>query len=173
MSQAGIINVGGGPVPGPTTYVENTGAATPALNILNVVTGATDGIDTSGAGNTITISMRNRLYGTVTTNDATITTAVTLPLGAIPSSYTFDLSIAGYDAAGNKGACYTLVGAVRTNGIAAVLLPNQTLDEFEDAAVLACNAAISVSGNNAIITVQGLAATTFDWKVVGFYITVA
>jgi|SRR5271157_93254 len=171
MSQAGIINTGGAP-PGVTTYAEDTGSATPALNILNIITGATDGVATVGAGNTVTISLRNRLYGTVTTVDATATTVVTLPLGAVASSYTFDISIAGYDAVGNLAANYTLVGGTRTNGAAAVLLPNQSLDEFEDVALLACDAALSVSGNNALIRVQGIAATTIDWKVVGYYIQV-
>ena len=52
MSQAGMISVAGGG--GSTTFVENTGSATPAAGIINVLGGA--GITTSGSGNTITIS---------------------------------------------------------------------------------------------------------------------
>lgn len=40
-----------------STYVENIGSATPAANILNIVGTATNGIQTTGAGNTVTVSM--------------------------------------------------------------------------------------------------------------------
>lgn len=52
MSQAGIISVAA--MPGvPTTFVANSGSATPVANILNIL-GSGDTV-TSGAGNTITI----------------------------------------------------------------------------------------------------------------------
>lgn len=50
-------NLASGPVPPSvaTSYVCDTGVAVPAANVLNVL--GSDGIDTAGSGNTITISV--------------------------------------------------------------------------------------------------------------------
>lgn len=172
MSQAGIISITSSPSV-PTSFVTDSGTATPVGNVLNVLTGATDGIETSGAGNTVTISMRNRVYGTGVTINGASTDVITLPLGATPGVYTFDLSIAGFDGSIPIGVGYTLVGSVRTTGAAAVLIPGQSLDEFEEAGTDPATAVITVAGNNAKVTVTGAAGFTFNWKVVGFYIFVS
>lgn len=56
ISQAGILSVTAAILPPtvPTTFTEDTGTATPALNNINILGGA--GIATSGAGSTITIT---------------------------------------------------------------------------------------------------------------------
>ena len=58
MSQI-IKNLADGPVPPsvPTSFVTDSGTAVPALNILNVLGGT--GTTTSGAGNTITVTVKN------------------------------------------------------------------------------------------------------------------
>ena len=59
MSQAGIINTSSGPVPPtvPTQFTTDSGVAVPAANNLNVFGGT--GATTSGAGSTITITVKN------------------------------------------------------------------------------------------------------------------
>lgn len=175
MSQAGINNTTSGPVPPSvaTTYVTDSGNAIPAANILNVVTpgGGTQGIATSGAGNTITITIDDLvLDGTGTTVGAVTADIITFPLGATPGVYTFDAKTAGFTTAGGPlGVGYTLVGAVRTTGAAAILLPSQALDSFEEGALSAGTFAIVVSGNNAIFRVTGTAGTTINWRTVAEY----
>lgn len=52
MSQAGIISLP--PVAADTTYVTDSGSATPASGVLNITTGS--GVSTSASGNTIVIT---------------------------------------------------------------------------------------------------------------------
>jgi hypothetical protein len=168
MSQAGIINASGMPTV-PTTFVTNSGNAVPALNVLNVLGSGT--ITTSGAGNTITISPKTGFQGTGSTIGAVTSDIVTLPLGAVPGVYTFDVRISGFDVADNLGVGYTLVGAVRTTGAAATLLPGQNLDEFEENATIdPATVDLVISGNSAIIRVTGVVALTIDWSVAGVYV---
>ncbi len=182
MSQF-FLNSVNGPIPPqvPTTFNENTGTATPAANILNIVGGTTtalnnNGITTVGAGNTVTVELTNRAQGVLATADATPTALVTLPLGSTPGVYTFDCLVAGFNATGPLGAGFTIVGSVRTTGAAAVLIPNQAIDHFEEGALgnpPEVDAEIVVSGNNAILQVTGQPGVSINWNGVMNYIFVS
>lgn len=52
MSQAGVFSIASGG--GATSFVEDVGAAAPAAGVLNIIGGV--GIQTTGAGNTVTIT---------------------------------------------------------------------------------------------------------------------
>lgn len=64
LSGGGSVNLGGSVTlnAGPTvatTYVCNTGSATPALNVLNVLGDTAQGVSTSGASSTATVTVAN------------------------------------------------------------------------------------------------------------------
>lgn len=156
-----------------TSFVTDSGTATPVANILNVVTpgGGTQGIATSGSGNTITITLStSEISGTTITVGAVTGDVITFALGATSGVYTFDCKVAGFNSATPSGAGYTLVGSVRTDGATATLLTGQAIDSFEEASTSACTATLVVSGNNAIFRVLGAAGLTIQWKAVAGYI---
>lgn len=103
---------------------------------------------------------------TITTVGAVTSALFTVPLGTTPGTYTYEIDVAGYCFAGPQSpgsVGYTLVGAVRTTGAAAVLVPGQALDEFEEAGLAAADVDISVSGNNTVINVTGVVADSIRW----------
>lgn len=111
--------------------------------------------------------------GTTTTVDNATSTVATLPLGSIPHVYTFTTQLGGLDPINNIGTSYVLVGAVRTNGTTATLIPGQSKDEFEETGMTAANVAISVSGNSAIFQVTGVTGHNMDWGISGSYTIVS
>ncbi len=148
----------------PTSFVTDSGTATPAANVINIITpgSGTQGVMTSGSGSTITITVNPKeVSGSVTTTGATTAALITFPLGATPGVYTFDITIAGYAISGigsPLGCGFTIVGSVRTTGSASVLITGQQVDHFEETGldgVGAVTATLSVSGNNAVINVTG------------------
>lgn len=178
MSQAGQINSASGPVPPtvPTSFVTDSGTAIPAANVLNVVTpgGGTQGVKTTGAGSTITITVTPvDVTGSTTTTGIQTLPVITFPLGAVPGVYTFDITIAGFAKTGvgsPLGCGFTIVGAVRTTGAAGFLIPTQVVDHFEEGTLAAptpVTAALAISGNNAVInvtgTTDGAAGFVIDW----------
>lgn len=172
MSQAGLTNSSGMPSV-PTTFVTDAGNAIPALNVLNVITpnGGTTGIATSGAGNTITITLTDTsISGSGQTIGAVTADIITFPLGSVPGTYTFDINVAAFEPTTPAGAGYGVVASVRTTGATSVLIPNQAVDTMEETALVAANAQIIVSGNNAIVQVTGVAGLTIDWKATAEYV---
>lgn len=172
MSQAGMINASAMPTVA-TSYVTDSGTAIPALNVLNVVTpgGGTTGIATSAAGNTITITLTDTsISGTGQTIGAVTADVITFPLGAIPGTYTFDINVASFEPTTPAGAGYGIVASVRTTGAAAVLVPNQAIDELEEAALIAADAFVTVAANTMIVRVTGVAGLTVDWKATAEYV---
>jgi hypothetical protein len=123
---------------------------------------------------TIVINGSNKLQainssvsGVVTTVGAVTAPLFTIPLGAVPGTYTFEIDVAGFcfagpDAPGTVG--YTLVGSVRTTGAAAVLVMGQALDEFEEPALTAGDVDINVAANNALINITGVIADSIRWS---------
>lgn len=173
MSQIAGPSGGGGVLPPTvaTQYDTDSGSAVPALNILNVLGNDTtannpNGITTTGAGNTVTVLLTNRAYGTATTIGATSTAAITMPAGATPGTYTLDVKISGFTAAGvgaPLGVGYTITAAIRTTGAATVLIQNQQADQFEEGALSPGLGNVTVSANDIVVSVTGVAGYTINW----------
>lgn len=161
-----------------TSYVTDSGTAVPVANVLNITTpgGGTQGVATSASGNTITVTVTpSDITGTVTTTDATVTTCLSVALGAVGSVYTIESSVAGFSTVGvgtPAGCGFAIVGSIRTDGATATLISGQSVDHFEEASLVGVSSTLSVSGNNMIITVKGLAAYNIRWKAILNYIFV-
>lgn len=131
------------------------------------------GVAGTGTQNEVDIVLTNRATGSGTTTAFTALTIITLPLGAVPGVYTFDISIAGFAKTGvgaPLGCGYTIVGSVRTDGTTATLIPLQVVDHFEEGALgtgTLTDAALDVTANSALVVVtgktDGAAGFVIDW----------
>ena len=186
MSQAGIINIsggGGGGSPIETLTGNSGGPVPPTANNINQVGGTSSINDPNGitvigspGTSTLTFTLTNRISGNAVSVGAVTTSVITFPLSATPGTYTFDVSIAGFAIAGvgvPLGAGYTIVGAVRSDGATATLLPSEAIDSFEEGALAGNAASLAVSGNSVLIQVSGVAGYTIDWNGVGSYVFVS
>ncbi len=165
MSQAGIVRNGSAGMGSVDTLTGDIGGPVgpDGANNINLLTGPQLTSTGNPGTNTITFTLDNAQSGTTTTVGAVTANVITVPLGATPGVYTFDCKVAAFDAGTPSGAGYTIVGAVRTTGAAAVLIPGQAVDTFEEAAMVNADAALTVAANNARITVTGVVGLTIDW----------
>lgn len=171
MSQ---VQMGGGssttPTNVPTSFITGSGTATPAANILNILAldstiNNDNGVTTTASGNTVNVLLTNRATGSVTTTDATPTTALTFALGAVAGVYFVEGNIVAFDTTDTAGGAYTFTSGMRTTGAAATELGTEFKDSFEEAAMAAADFNILASGNNLIVQVVGIAAKSLDWNV--------
>ena len=157
----------------PTSFVADSGTATPAANTLNVLgddstTFNSNGISTSGAGDTLTILLNNRLQGTTTTVGAVTSDIVTFTLSATPSVYCIEAKVAAFDSATPSGGCYKLQIAVRTDGATATIIDTD-LYPLEDVALVDADVTSVISGNDVIIRVLGVAGLTINWSTQAYF----
>ena len=173
-----------------TTDVRNNtttspGTAIPSGNNLQVLGGTSvantsNGIRTDANPNNdkfVYVELTNRVVGSVTTTGAALANVVSLDLSAAPLGtsgvYTFDITIAGFAKTGigvPLGCGFTIVGAVRYDGVSATLIPTQVVDHFEEGTLgtpTQVQALLDVSGTSAVVTVtgktDGAAGFVIDW----------
>ncbi len=164
-----------GPIPPiiPTSFVTNSGTATPSANVLKVF-GTTsnennaNGIITKapGSSNEVDVVLTNRAIpaAPVTTAGVATATLISLPLGSVPGTYTFDITVAGFNASTPAGCGFTIVGSARTDGTTATIIPTQVVDHFEEASLVGATAILDKSGNNAVVNVTGVGVLNIDWN---------
>jgi hypothetical protein len=102
------------------------------------------------------------LNGAVTTTDATVTSALLIPVATSTVSTVF-VTVAGRNSAGSQGAAYVLSGTFRNDaGTVTQIGTTTALVTHEDNAAWAC--VLDVSGTNVRVRVTGAAATTITWN---------
>ena len=167
MSQGGILSDKTSPLANIETLTGDLGGAVGpdgAFNI-NLLTG--EGLTTTGvpASNTITITRDDTPYsGTGQTVGAVTADLITIPLGATPATYAIEARIAGFESTTPAGCGYSLFATFRTTGAAAVVCGTVDKITNEEAALIAANATMVASGNNAVVQVTGVLALTINWK---------
>lgn len=166
MSQIAMIASPGTIKPDIETLTGDLGGAVSpdaALN-LNLLTG--NGLTSTGnpATNTITFSIDGLTLGTAQTIGAVTADVLTIPLGITPTNFIFTCNIAGYEAAGSFGCSYFVIGSVKTNGIAATIIPDPDYTVSEDLALAAADIDMLAVGNSVVFRVTGVAGLTINWK---------
>lgn len=165
----------------PTMFVTDDGTANPLVNTLNVNGVESDEINPNGIltranpdlSNNLEIVLTNRVSGVGSTNSATPLTIAILALGATPGVYNFDIQVAGYDVTDTAACGYFISGSIRTTGLAAVVVGTPDKITNEEAATIACDANLVVSGNSALVQVTGIAGKNINWRALAQYIFVS
>lgn len=158
-----------GPVPPtvPTQFTTDDGSiAIPSANNLNVLSTETtdnniNGIQTRAVApnsDNLFIELTNRLFGGVSTTDASQTTIITFPLSATPAVFTFDGIFSALNTSVPSGASYFFTAGARTDGTTATLLGADFSTKFVDGGMGATNVNIIASGNSLLFVVFGIGA---------------
>ena len=152
----------------PTSFVTDSGTAVPAANVLNVVTpgGGTEGIKTTGSGNTITITLTDTTYeGTVTTVGTTpgvLNVNIPIPTNSASS---MRVNLAGYDSTNMLGIAAEVLGGVKNvAGTVTVVAAHVDSTVNGDSTLNSCSFTFVASGTNAQVQITGVSAHTIDWK---------
>lgn len=159
----------------PTTFDADTGSATPAANVINILgidstTNNENGITTTASGNTVNVVLTNRLQGTGSTSGAVDDDIITFNLGATPGTYQLQIDIVGFESSTPAGAGYQIIAAARTTGAAAFVIGSPDFTVNEDAALTTADADVIASGNTIIVRVTGVALLNINWNAVATYV---
>lgn len=181
MSQV-YKNLASGPVPPvvATSYTTDVrdnstnspGTAIPASNNLDILGRDTNQQNDNGIrtdadpnnGDFIYVELTNRQTATITTTDDTLTTIQTFSLGATAGTFYFYGNVQAFNSTTPASGAYSYSGGFRTDGITATELGIELHDEFEDPSFVTADIFLSASGNNVLLQVQGVAATSINWN---------
>ncbi len=172
MSQSGTINNAViPPGTGVQTLTGNTGGAVgpDGANNIDILGGDGVLIDGNPGTNTLVVSLVGSEEGTGTTIGAVTADIITIPLGAVATTYTFEARVAGFESTTPAGCGYQLIAMFRTDGAAATQIGTTERVANEEAALVGANADFVASANNVILRVTGVALLTISWKAFSVY----
>jgi len=189
MSQIIKNLASGGPLPPaiPTSFTtdyntafDDTGVSVPAANIENIIGGYTalddaDGIATQAnpdGGNNLLVLLTNRVRGAQSSVNGATIDLITVPLGATPACYRFQVEIVGRDTTSGEGVGYTVFGTVKTDGVTGTIVETPYADVDEDPALIDSLVSLIASGNDGILRITGIVGKTIAYVAVGTYIKV-
>lgn len=124
------------------------------------------GVAGTGVQNEVEIVLTNRSTAQATTANDTLTTIHTFSLGATPGVYSVDGMITAYNITDGTGGSYPYQFAAHTTGTPLFVgteLGSEFSNVFEPASMLAISVEVTISGNNLIVRVEGLAEKTINW----------
>lgn len=181
MSQAGALSVSSTPSV-PTSFVTDSGTATPVANVLNVLGNDTtannnNGIQTTGSVNTVTVELTNRLQGSSTSVGAVTSDIITFTLSdSVPTVYRFGLMVTGIDTVTGDGVGYEVLATAKTDGAGgaavATIIASTSIDNDEDTSLVMVDMEFIASGNDVILRATGIAGSTINYSASGTYVQV-
>lgn len=176
MSQGGHLSVSSSPAVA-TSYTTDSGSAVPVANVLQILandttSNNTNGVQTTGATNIVTVQLTNRLQGTGTATGAVPEDIITFDLGASPAVYRFEFDVAGRNTGTGDGVGYSVDATARTDGASATIIQTPNIDADEDILLVAALIIVVASGNNIILRVTGVVNQVIDYSAVGLYVVV-
>lgn len=168
---AGNINFIGNTAQG-VSVSGNAGTNTETVTVQNATAAATSGTASKGVSSYDShyfsvasgyVSLASATNATGQTIGAVTADIITLPLGATPGTYTFEVRVSGFESTTPAAAGSQIFATVRTTGAAAVLVGVPDVISNSEAAVNTSLANVVVSGNSAIVRVTGVALLTINW----------
>jgi len=195
MSQAGIVNRAGGPLPPDVPTVFETdeplgnNEAIPVNNRLIVTGGYTSDDNDNGIQtfanptgsmdiNNLRIEITNRLFGTGQSTDGSTITLYSFPLGNTAGVYLFETNALGYNVTDQRAATFKSFRAIRTTGgvspVITVISANTSFDGQDDDfspndQELTATLQLQVVGNSLDATASGVVGKTYRWLVRTIY----
>ena len=175
MSQAGLYDDSATPLSDIETLTGDSGGAVGPNGSGNIdikgvdsTTNNDNGITIVGTpgSNLLDVTLTNRATGAVTTTDATLTTIITLPMGATPSTFYILGNICCFNASNPASGAYSIAGGYRTDGATSVELGTEYHDTFEDPALSGVDVFLTSSGNDILVQVQGVGVLSINWNAV-------
>lgn len=123
----------------------------------------------SDPSNAIFVELTNRITGSLTTSNATGQPLIEFDLadtglGAIPGVFYFWGDVTAFNVTDSAGASWGVSGSIITDGATATEIGTEVSDSFLQAAMATALIAFGASGNDFVMSIQGIEGKTINWS---------